>query len=135
MRASLIPRLAIIGIIAALACIGELQPAFPPSVAEVLWVRLEVEQPLHESELKIRVRDHRAANQHKKEVACQVYYVSESGKDLKEADFILKRASDGLYSGTYPTGNGFAHGSVAKVVYKSDALLEPISTWCLLAFH
>lgn len=106
------------------------------SVAEVESVRLEVEQPGHEGELRICVRDFWARNHDVQEVACQIYYVSEEGKEWKVADFILKRVSGDRYSGTYSlAGNDFVHGAVAKVVYKSDYLLKPISTWVMFTFH
>ncbi len=111
------------------------QQTWPPSIAEVQSVRLEVEQPLHANELQIRVRDYSAVAHRRTEVTCWIYYVSEHGKESKLADFVLKRKSDELYSGTYSTGKDFVHGTVAKVVYKSDSLSQPLSTWCTFAFH
>ena|SRR5258706_14555802 len=105
------------------------------SVVEVQSVRLEVEQPGYENALQICIHDYWAANHDKTEVTCQIYYVNEEGKEWKVADFSLKRASGDRYSGAYQSGKDFVHGTVAKVVYKCDTLLQPISTWCMFTFH
>ena|SRR5579862_7840979 len=105
------------------------------SVAEVLSVRLEVEQPMHANALQIQVRDGEAATHGKAKVSCEIFYISEKKDEWKVADFTLKHVSGDYYSGTWESGRDFVHGTFAKVVYKSPGLYLPISTWCMFAFH
>lgn len=107
------------------------------SVAEVKSVRLEVEQPLYQTELRIRVSDYSAQAHQMTNVSCDIYHVDEKGKESKRGSVKLKQespASDN-YSGSFSAEHVFTHGTVAKVSYQSPGLRLPISTWYTLTFH
>lgn len=107
------------------------------SIAEVGTVRLEVEQPTHENEVRIRVRDYAARNWQKKTVSCEIYYVGEDGKEGKIQTVTLKQVlpTSDDYSGSSSDRNEFEHGNIVRVVYKSDGLRLPISTWYAFYYH
>ena len=116
--------------------LGEEQSTPRVSIAEVGSVRLEVEQPDLQGKLLVRVRDFAAANQSLQEVFCDVYYVSDSGTEHKADSVVLHVSSPMTYTGVYTDSREFfAHGAVAKVVYKSHGLKLPISTWYAFYFH
>ena len=107
------------------------------SIAEVGTVRLEVEQPTHKNEVRIRVRDYAARNWQKKTVSCDIYYVGEDGKEGKIQTVTLKQVSPTSddYSGSSSDQRDFEHGNIVRVVYKSDGLRLPISTWYAFYYH
>jgi hypothetical protein len=107
------------------------------SVAEVKSVRLEVEQPLYQTELRIRVSDYSAQARQMTNVACDLFYVDENGKESKLGSVKLKQElpASNNYSGSYSSEHEFTHGTVAKVSYQSPGLRLPISTWYILTFH
>jgi len=107
------------------------------SIAEVWTVRLEVEQPLHANELKIRVRDWSAHAHSQEKVSCEIHYLW-PGKQFKVGNVTLKQESPASdkYVGVFSDDRGdFGHGTIAKVIYKSPGLSQPISTWCYFFFH
>src|SRR6266581_3794868 len=65
------------------------------SIAEVGTVRLEVEQPSLQNEIQIRVHDFAAHAWQEKEVSCDLYYISDDGKEAKKPfmSVTLKQAS------------------------------------------
>jgi hypothetical protein len=110
------------------------------SIAEVGSVRLEVEQyPNYENGVQIRVSDFAAQNWGKTNVACDFYWIDDNGKEAKEK-FIsvpLKQVSSNSreYSGSVSNRVEFEHGNIFKIVYKSDGLPLPISTWYACYYH
>ena len=107
------------------------------SIAEVGTVRLEVEQPRHKNEVRIRVRDYAARNWQRKIVSCDIYYVGEDGKEGKIQTVTLKQVlpTSDDYSGSSSDRHEFEHGNIVRVVYKSDGLRLPISTWYAFYYH
>ena len=107
------------------------------SIAEVGAVRLAVEQPLHKNELRVRVRDFAARNWQKQNVSCDVYSVGDDGKEDKITSIKLSQVSPTAddYSGACGDLVEFEHGNVVRVVYKSDGLRLPISTWYAFYYH
>jgi hypothetical protein len=111
------------------------------SIAEVQAIRLEVEQIGSDLELQFRVSDFGAGNCEKKEVFCELYWISAKGKEEKKPFMrvALKQAApeSDKYSGsiTHNEEFPFTHGQKFKVVYKTDSLPLPISTWYACYFH
>ncbi len=112
------------------------------SIAEVNTIRLEVEQIGTGSEVQFRVRDYAAHNYGKKEVFCDLYYISDKGTDEKEsfARVTLKQVAPDSdnYSGSFTSGTDdleLAHGVKFRIVYKSDGVALPISTWYACYYH
>ena len=107
------------------------------SIAEVGTVTLEVEQPTHKNEVRIRVRDFAARNWQKKSISCDIYYVGEDGREGKIKSVALRQVSSTSddYSGSSSTEHQFEHGDIVRVVYKSDGLRLPISTWYAFYYH
>ncbi len=107
------------------------------SISEVGTVRLEVEQPTHKNEVRIRVRDYAARNWQKKTVSCDIYYVDEDGREGKMLAVTLRQLSPTSddYSGSSSDRHEFEHGNIVRVVYKSDGLRLPISTWYAFYYH
>jgi hypothetical protein len=107
------------------------------SIAEVGTVRLEVEQPRLEKEIQIRVADFAAHNWQKTNVTCQIFRLGDDRKEWLIGNFTLKQDRPGSdnYSGAFTWANFFTHGEVAKVVYKSNGVKLPISTWYPFYYH
>jgi len=135
-----IARLSFLVLVSSLACaLGQegTNSTRRVSVAEVGGVRLEVEQPLHESTVLIRVRDYAADARQKQRVSCDVYCVGEDGGETRIKRVKLRRASPTAsdYSGSASDQYEFPHGTIIRVVYKSYGLRLPISTWHAFYYH
>jgi hypothetical protein len=98
---------------------------------------LEVEQPTFKNEVWIRVRDYAARNWQKTTVSCDIYYVAEDGSERKMQTVTLRQVSPSSndYWGSSSDRREFEHGNIARVVYKSDGLRLPISTWYAFYYH
>jgi hypothetical protein len=110
------------------------------SIAEVGTVRLEVEQPsISRNEIQIRVRDFAARNRQMNEVSCNLYDIRDDGKEARRPfmSVALKQvASDSDdYSGGATNRVEFEHGNKFKVVYQSNGLPLPVSTWYACYYH
>lgn len=129
--------LSFVAIVASAAEQGKTNSTPRISLAEVGSVRLELEQPMHKHELRIRVSDYAAGNWQKKAVSCDIYHVGEDGKEWKFQTVILKQvlASSSDYSGSSTHEKEFTHGNIVRVVYKSNGLRLPISTWYTFYYH
>jgi hypothetical protein len=137
MKSALLPVLGLVGIFLTAVAYGDTNTTRRISVAEVEWIRLEVEQPLFQNEVQIRVRDGVASNRLKETVSCDIFYVADNGKEHKLTSVTLIRepSSSDVYSGTCSKRQEFSHGNITKVVYKSPGLRLPISTWYALYYH
>lgn len=107
------------------------------SAAEVETVRLEVEQTNFDKELQIRVRDYAAFGGKKDNIACEVRSVGEDGKERRIRSLLLKRtsATSSDFSGSFASGEDFAHGQIIRIVYRSEVLKLPVSTWLTVYFQ
>jgi hypothetical protein len=110
------------------------------SVAEVRTVRLEVEQFSNQQNgIYIRVNDYAANNWRKTNVVCDLYWIDENGKEAKGKflSVTLKQTAPNSedYSGEVADQTEFEHGNTFKIVYKSDGLPLPISTWYACYYH
>lgn len=112
-------------------------PARRISAAEVETVRLEVEQTNFDKDIQIRVRDYAASSVKKEGIACEIRSVNGTGKERKVRAVLLKRGSNTTFDfhGSFQSGEDFPHGSMVRVVYRSDALKLPVSTWLTLYYH
>jgi hypothetical protein len=83
------------------------------------------------------VRDYAARNWQKKTVSCDIYYVGEDGREGKMLAVTLRQVSPTSddYSGLSSDRHEFEHGNIVRVVYKSDGLRLPISTWYAFYYH
>ncbi len=137
MKREILLFLAFVAIVASALAQSNTNSARRISIAEVGTVRLEVEQPTHKNELRIRVRDYAARNWQKKTVSCDIYYVGEDGKDGRIQTVTLNQVSPTSddYSGSSSDRHEFEHGNVVRVVYKSEGLRLPISTWYAFYHH
>jgi hypothetical protein len=110
------------------------------SVAQVEMVRLEVEQFTNQQNgIYIRVNDY-AANAHRKtNVVCDVYWIDEKGTEAKTKFLSVTLKQTAPYSENYfgevAQRDEFEHGNTFKIVYKSDDLPLPISTWYACYYH
>jgi hypothetical protein len=103
------------------------------SVAEVNFVRLEVEQVRWHQKLRIRVLDGRGRGLRKSPMTCAIYRAG-AEKKTKMAEVVHRPESDGVFVGEYANEHEHVHGSVVSVVY--DARMpEPISTWIAFYYH
>ena len=110
------------------------------SIAEVGSVRLEVEQPSsNQNRIQIRVNDFAAQNWGKTNITCDLYWIDENGKEAKEKfmSVTLKQVSpfSNNYLGEASERDEFEHGNKFKIVYKSDGVPLPISTWYACYYH
>ena len=109
------------------------------SSVEVEGIKLEIEQPTHQSKLLIRVNDGRASAQRENEVVVSVWYARRGDREEQIADVVLKRVDTGSfhfeYWGEFVAGKEFSHGAIGKVIYQSEALPFPISTWIWFYYH
>lgn len=110
------------------------------SVAEVGNIRLEVEQFTNQQNgIYIRVHDYAANARQKTNVVCDLYWIDENGKEAKKKflSVTLKQTAPNSdnYFGEVANRTEFEHGNKFKVVYKSDGLPLPISTWYACYYH
>jgi hypothetical protein len=110
------------------------------SIAEVGSVRLEVEQFSNsQNGVQIRVSDYAAHNWGKTNITCDLYWIDENGKEANEKfmSVPLKQVSSisDNYLGEASERQEFEHGNKFKIVYKSDGLPLPISTWYACYYH
>ena len=137
MKPVLLSFLAFVAILASALAQGDTNSTRRISIAEVGTVRLEVEQPTYKNEVRIRVRDHAARNRGKQIVSCDIYHVGEDGREGKIQTLTLRQVSPNSddYLGSSSDRHEFEHGNVVRVVYKSDGLRLPISTWYAFYYH
>jgi len=110
------------------------------SIAEVGSIRLEVEQFTNlQNGIYIRVNDYRANAWRKTNIVCDLYWIDEKGTEAKTKflSVTLKQTAPDSekYLGEVAQQVEFEHGNTFKVVYKSDGLPLPISTWYACYYH
>jgi hypothetical protein len=112
-------------------------PARRISAAEVETVRLEVEQTNFDKDIQIRVRDYTASGVKREAIACEIRSVNGAGKERKVRAVLLKRGSNTAFDfhGSFLSEDDFPHGSMVRVIYRSDALKLPVSTWLTLYYR
>jgi hypothetical protein len=98
-------------------------------------IRLEIEQPLHQPEVIVRVEDLR---QNISEVTCTIS--QRIGNDTKKSDLlytlpVLRHPNSKTYVGIYRDEKVMPHGTIVVVECMSASFARPISATVVMYYH
>lgn len=100
--------------------------------AREMGVSLAVDQVKLTNDIEIRVADHWAKHQGRKEVTCELWYVHKA--DTHKVQDIRLNQTEGEYTKRLALSE-FTHGTIAKIVYKPSWLLHEVVAWTPMYYH